>query len=139
MLAYLDSSLLLRYILHGDIAVRQALEYPRLFSSELLEIECRRTLLRCRWQQDLDDEEMVEATARLDTVLTHINLIEMSARIKKRAMEAFPLHVKTLDALHMATMLILAGEHKQETLSLFSYDRGMNLCARALGLHAALL
>jgi hypothetical protein len=51
-------------------------------------------------------------------------------------MDPFPVSVRTLDALHIATALMVADT--TDTLSLFSNDRGMNLCARSLGLTAAL-
>ena len=45
MTAYLDSSVLLRHILLGEEPIRQALALPRVASSELIEIECRRGAL----------------------------------------------------------------------------------------------
>ncbi len=71
-------------------------------------------------------------------MLTSIDLLELSAPVKKRAMEAFPIHVKTLDALHVASALQLLSEVPAETITLFSHDRTVNLCARALGFQAAL-
>jgi predicted nucleic acid-binding protein len=138
MLAYLDSSVLLRYLLLGEITLKHAQEFPRLVSSELLEIECRRVLLRCRMEGSLNDETLIEAVGRLEDVLTSIDLLELSAPVKKRAMEAFPIHVKTLDALHVASALQLLSEVPAETITLFSHDRTVNLCARALGFQAAL-
>ena len=52
-------------------------------------------------------------------------------------MGTFPLVVKTLDALHLATVILyaesLAASPESEHLLLFSHDRGMNRCAAALG------
>ena len=48
MVAYLDSSVVLRYILLGEATIRHALAFPRVVSSELIEIECRRVLHRYR-------------------------------------------------------------------------------------------
>jgi len=39
--------------------------------------------------------------------------------------------VKTIDALHLATILALAKEENE--VHVFSHDKAMNLCARALG------
>ncbi len=68
-----------------------------------------------------------------------IDLLELDAAVKKRAMEAFPVHVKTLDALHLASALQLLAEEPVEGITVFSHDHTFNLCARALGFHAALL
>ncbi len=133
MVACLDSSALLRYLLLGDAGLRHAIGFPRLASSELLEIECRRTISRCRLQNELDDRALVEALDRLGKTLEMVDLVELDGAIKRRAMESFPVVVKTLDALHLATALALAEREGETGVQLFSYDRAMNLCARAMG------
>ena len=139
MVAYLDSSVLLRYVLLGDTGLQHAMNYPGLVSSELLEIECRRTINRCRLQNELDDTSLVQALQRLDDTLEMIDLIELDSRIKSRAMGSFPVVTKTLDALHLSTVLVLAEQEEAAGIQVFSYDKAMNLCARALGFGAPLL
>jgi len=136
VVAYLDSSVLLRHILLGEEPIRHALDFPRVVSSELLEIECRRVLHRYRLAGELTDESMAVARERLDVILGGVDLLEMTMPIKQRAMDPFPVSVRTLDALHVSTALMVA--ETTDGLSLFSHDRGMNLCARSLGLTAAL-
>lgn len=138
MVAYLDSSALLGYLLLGEITLKHAQNFPRLVSSELLEIECRRVLLRCRMEGRFSDETLIEAVERLDDVLAAIDLLELSGPVKKRSMEAFPIHIKALDALHLASALQITEEVPAENITVFSHDRSFNLCARALGFHAAL-
>jgi predicted nucleic acid-binding protein len=134
MVAYLDSSVVLRHILLGDVTIRHVLEYPVVLSSELMEIECRRVLLRCRLQDDLTDETLVEAVRRLDGVLDGVELVELSPAIKRRAMESFPVSVRTLDALHLATALAIGAATDDGKVIMFSLDRAMNLGASALGM-----
>ena len=136
MVAYLDASVLLRHILLGEEPIRHALEFPRVVSSELLEIECRRVLHRCRLAGELTDEALTVARERLDEVLAGIDLLEMSMQIKQRAMDPFPVNVRTLDALHVATALMVGED--AGGVALFSHDEGMNRCARSLGINAAL-
>ena len=136
MVAYLDSSVLLRHILLGEEPIRHALEFPRVVSSELIEIECRRVLHRCRLTGELTDETLTVARERLDEVLAGIDLLEMSRQIKQRAMDPFPVNVPTLDALHVATALMVGED--AGGVALFSHDEGMNRCARSLGINAAL-
>ena len=136
MVAYLDSSVVLRHILLGEEPIRHALEFPQVVSSELLEIECRRVLHRYRLAGELTDESMAAVRGRLDAVLGGVDLLEMTKPIKQRAMDPFPVSVRTLDALHVSTALMVADT--TDGLSLFSHDRGMNLWARSLGLTAAL-
>jgi predicted nucleic acid-binding protein len=139
MVAYVDSSVLLRYILAGEVTLRQAQAFPRIVSSELLEIECRRVLLRSRIEGLLDDETLIQAASRLDEELAAFDLLELDSAVKRRAMEAFPIHVKTLDALHLASALQLLHEEPAGEIIVFSHDRQLNLCAPALGFGAALL
>ena len=136
MTAYLDSSVLLRHILLGEEPIRHALEFPRVVSSELIEIECRRVLHRCRLAGELTDEALTVARERLDEVLAGIDLLEVSRQIKHRAMAPFPVNVRTLDALHVATALMVGED--AGGVALFSHDEGMNRCARSLGITAAL-
>lgn len=133
MVAYLDSSLVLRYILSGENAIQHALECEKLISSELLEIECRRVIHRCRMQGELNDAGMETTTERLNKLLSGISLIQLSAAIKKRAMEAFPVSIKTLDALHLASALVYTEKKPEESILIFSHDEGMNRCAKILG------
>jgi len=139
MTAYLDSSVALRYILAGETTIRHVLEYPRVISSELMQIECRRVIQRARMQQELPDDGVVEAYRRLDSVLRGTDLVELSREVKLRAAESFPVVVGTLDALHLATALLWARDAAveagdTEAVHIFSHDAALNTCARTIGL-----
>ena len=133
MVGYLDSSVVLRHILLGDAGIQQVFTSNRVISSELLEIECRRVLHRYRLQGDLDDNGFIEASDRLDRVISGVSILVLSPKVKDRASDAFPVITKTLDALHLASALIFRAARPTESLLIFSYDAGMNRCARALG------
>lgn len=136
MVAYLDSSVVLRHVLNGEKAIQHALACENIIASEILEIECRRVIHRYRLQNELDDITFIYAMERLDRVLAGMSLVKLSEPIKKRAMGAFPVIIKTLDALHIATALIYSERVPYEALLLFSHDDNMNRCARALGFSA---
>lgn len=136
MVAYLDSSVVLQHVLLGEIAIEHALAYPRRVASELLEIECRRVIQGCRLTGELGDEGLADAVDRLSHVLTAVDLLDLSTDVKRRAMEAFPVVVRTLDAAHLATALLV--DRPDDRVAVFSLDEGMNRCARALGLQAPL-
>ena len=134
MVAYADSSVILRHVLLGEISIEHALEFPRVVTSELAEIECKRVIHRYSLQGNLSDETLVEATERLDRVLSGIDLLELGRSVKERAMQSFPVAIKTLDAFHVATAVLLHRE--EDAVVLFSHDTQMNRCARAMGLAA---
>jgi hypothetical protein len=63
-------------------------------------------------------------------LLDAVSYIELSPVVLARALEPFPIAVRTLDALHLATMEFLRG-HGQP-IELASYDARMLAAARAL-------
>ncbi len=136
MTAYLDSSVVLRYILKGENSIQHALACDKVVSSEVLEIECKRVMHRYRMQNELDDHTFVVAAQRLEDLLQGVALIKLSEPIKRRAMGAFPVIIKTLDALHVATAIVYGEVYSDETMLVFSHDEGMNRCASVLGLKA---
>ena len=138
MLAYLDSSVVLRHVLNGDTALHQAFAVGKVMSSELLEIECRRTIQRYRMEGLLDDTQTATVVEQLEDILRSIRILSLNSAVKRRAKGAFPVHVKTLDALHLATALVLQEREPEETILVYSYDASMNRCAKVLGLGAAL-
>lgn len=105
MVGYIDTSVLLRHILLGDSSIKQVLEAEYIISSELLEIESRRVIHRYRIDGELNDDGFLQANKRLNEVLSGISILALSPAVKNRAMGAFPVHVKTLDALHLASAL----------------------------------
>jgi predicted nucleic acid-binding protein len=136
VVAYVDSSVLLDTLLEeGSALIDHIWAGGPVYSSELLSIECRRTVLRERLGRKIDDEGLLDAFDRISLVLGRIHLVELSSRIKQRAGEAFPIHVKTLDALHLSTALAVKAEFEEETV-VFSRDQGMNRCAKLLGMSA---
>ena len=64
-------------------------------------------------------------------------MTEMSASALRRALQPFPIPVRTLDALHLATAVFLNSE--SDPVQLASFDARMLTAARALGIEAAAL
>ena len=98
-----------------------------------MEIECRRVIQRYRMEGQLDDNDLVVAMERLDKIIRGLSLIAMTVGVKKRAMGAFPVSVKMLDALHLASAISFFDSAPEETLLVFSHDLTMNRCANILG------
>lgn len=137
MVAYLDSSVLLRHILLGESGIEHVFAVEKVISSELLEIECSRVLHRYRLQNDLDDNGFIEASDRLEKVLNAVSIIRLSQKVKNRSKEAFPIIINTHDALHLSSAIIYQEERQEDSLLIFSYDTGMNRCAKSLGFKVA--
>ena len=80
---------------------------------------------------------MISHSSRARGLLARVNLTEMSDAALARALEAFPVAVRTLDALHLATMEFLRNQGESVTLA--SYDNRLLTAAQALGISTALL
>jgi len=65
-------------------------------------------------------------------LLARVTLIDLSPPVLVRALEPFPVAVRTLDALHLATIEFLRA--RGEDIELASYDRRLIAGAQALGI-----
>ena len=134
MIAYLDTSALLRLVLRESGSLdKEVRSWEGLVSSELLAVESLRTLDRLRLQGDLSVEE---AASRRETVtewLEAVDLVRLQPPILARASEPFPTPLGTLDALHLATALVWRDRMRQ-ALVVATHDRDLALAARSFGL-----
>jgi uncharacterized protein len=126
---YVDSSIALAH-LFGEARSPPALFWAEpLTSSKLLEYEV--------WNRihayGLTDSHSEAARA----LLWRVTLVEMDERVLARASEPLPVRVRTLDALHLATMVFVQA--RRQTLELASYDARLVAGARALGISLAAL
>jgi predicted nucleic acid-binding protein len=64
-------------------------------------------------------------------ILDGANLLELSPAVLIRALQPFPVPLRTLDALHLATMDFLRS-HGQ-SVAIATYDQRLGLAAQALG------
>jgi len=106
VIAYIDTSALLRIVLREPGALDELRSYDALVSSELVAVESARTIDRLRHQGALTTDE---AAARLRIVtewLEAIDLVLLPPSVLTRASEPMPMPLGTLDAVHLATALI---------------------------------
>ena len=61
-----------------------------------------------------------------------VALIELTPPVLERALDPFPTPVRTLDALHLASIAFLRA--RGQTVQLASYDERLSVGARALGI-----
>ena len=120
---YLDTSVALAQLLAEDRTPPDALWGETLVSSRLLEYE----LFVRLHARGLSKTHGVIARALVDRVA----LVELSPLVLGRALEPFPQPVRTLDALHLASMEFLRGRGR--TVTLASYDTHLTAAARRLG------
>ena len=136
MTTYLDASVVLRFILGqpGKLGSWSSIEHA--LSSDLLRVECLRTLDRLRLAGALDDDELVARRGAVHHLLRAIDLVDVSPAVLARASQPFPLPLGTLDAIHLATAL-LWKERRGEDLVLATHDRQLARAAEACGVALA--
>ena len=126
---YVDSSVLLADLFAERRSPPDRLWEEDLASSRLLTYEV--------WNRINAYGLMISHSSRARALLARVNLTEMSATALARALEPFSVAVRTLDALHLATMEFL--RNRDESVTLASYDNRLLTAAQALGISTALL
>lgn len=130
MTRYVDSSVVLR-ILFDEPERLSVWADDQPVSSELLRVECLRVVDRARMSQGLDDETASRLRADAIDLVARIALVPLSSRLLERAAEPFPTQLRTLDAIHLATALVLRDD--EPDLSFATHDRELGAAARAVG------
>ena len=121
---YVDTPVALAQLLAEDRRPPASLWGQTLVASRLLEYELW-TRLHARKLTDSHGEAAQE-------LLRRIALLELSPPVLSRALDAFPIPVRTLDALHLASCECLRT--RGQSIELASYDARMVDAARAMGL-----
>lgn len=122
-LAYLDTSAFLKLIApeRESVALERALRgWPQAVSSELLEIEARRVARRLGGG----------APALIEAAVRRVSLVPIDGLVRARAAGANPPALRTLDAIHLATALVLGPA----VGAFFAYDRALAHAASDAGL-----
>jgi len=133
LIAYLDSSVLLRVILRQPDALKEWKRVRAGVASALVEVECLRTLDRFRLVHRIADEAIARRREAVYRILETIEIVELTRAVLSRAAQPFPTSLGTLDAIHLATAILWA-EHSGESLVMATHDTTLAIAARACGL-----
>jgi predicted nucleic acid-binding protein len=132
VIAYLDTSALLRIVLREAGALDDLRTYDGLVSSELIVVESSRTLDRLRNHGALTMDEAANRAGVVNEWLEAVDLVLLRPPILSRASEPMPLPVGTLDAIHLATAL-LWRDRVGPLPQLLTHDAVLGAAARAFG------
>jgi hypothetical protein len=111
-LIYLETSVVLAHLLDEERSPRPSLWDESLVASRLLEYEAW-TVLHARRLGPAHGEA-------LRNVLARLAFLELGPSVLARALEPFPAPVRTLDALHLASIEFLRAQGQRVELA--SYD-----------------
>jgi predicted nucleic acid-binding protein len=129
---YLDTSTVLRILLRQPKPLAIWARWDRAYTSELLHVEACRVIDRLRLEGALDDDGVADARQQLGRIETAIATVALSGPVLQRAALPMATVVKTLDAIHLASALLLR-ERRGLELAFATHDPQQARAARALG------
>ncbi len=121
---YLDSSVALAYLLAEDRFPPDALWEEPLVSSRLLECEV--------WNRINAHQLQNSHGEAVRDLIGRVAMIEMAGPVLTRALQPFPVPVRTLDAIHLAAIEFIRAQ--KQSIRLASYDERLIAAARLLGI-----
>jgi predicted nucleic acid-binding protein len=124
---YLDTSVALAQLFAEDRRPPDSLWREPLVSSRLLEYEL--------WTRVNARSAARSHSDAVRDILARVSLVELAPTVLARALEPFPAPVRTLDALHLATVAYLRS--MRQPVALATYDDRMRTCAERMGLDLA--
>lgn len=132
MIAYVDSSVLLRFVLQQPDAAYELRGFDERVTSMLAEVECMCGIDAAHARGDLDPKEWEERRDVAHRQLRRMRRLMPSRSVLRRAGEPLPGPLRPLDAIHLATALSWR-ERRAPELVFATHDRRQARAARALG------
>jgi predicted nucleic acid-binding protein len=133
VIAYIESSVVLRLVLGQPAALQEWRALDRGVASALVEVECLRTLDRVRLAAGLPETDLARRRETVFRILEALEVVEPTRPVLRRAAQPLPVALGTLDAIHVATAL--AWREATDTELVFAtHDLRLATAARALGL-----
>jgi uncharacterized protein len=133
MIAYVDSSVLLRVALGQANALPEWRDIERGVSSALVTTESLRTLDRVRLRVNLSDIEVARRRATILSLIDSLELVEIDSVVLDRAAQPMPTELGTLDAIHLASALLWKDALGDDPV-MATHDKALALAAQAHGL-----
>ena len=131
MNVYVDSSVLLRVVLGEPDRLRIWPTITNAVSSELIRLECLRTIDRARIRLGLEDARIAKYRADVLEAVDAFTLVALDSSVLERASEPFPTALGSLDAIHLASALLVRDNFGE--LALATHDDELGIAAQATG------
>jgi predicted nucleic acid-binding protein len=132
VIAYVDSSVVARFVMRQPDRLTELASFEQRLTSQLTQLECLRALDRARIAEGLASDEILARSLVLFEQLRRMKRVSVSRSVLERGGSSFPLPVKALDAVHLATALQLR-DRGQFDLVFATHDRQQGKAALALG------
>lgn len=132
MIAYVDSSVILRFVLQQPDSLMALLDCDDRVTSFLTEVECMGAIEATRLRRQLSIDESDERRQVAYRHLRRMRRLTPSLSILRRAGESYPIALKAINAVHLATALMWR-DRRAPDLVFATHDRELGSAAAALG------
>ena len=128
---YVDSSVLLRVVLGERARLREWATMTSATASELIRLECLRTVDRARIRLGLGDEAVATHRASILEAVGAFSLVPVDGSVLDRASAPFPTLIGSLGAIHLASAM--AAREIIPDLAFATHDVELGRAARSVG------
>lgn len=132
MIAYLDSSVLLRIILNQEPKLKEFTQIEKAVTSKILKTECLRAIDRINLTDFLTEQDYLQALELLYENFDKIEFIDVSDLLLNRACISLPFPLGTLDAIHLVSAIYWQEKNKYD-LKFLTHDMNLGKVAKING------
>jgi predicted nucleic acid-binding protein len=131
MTVYVDTSVVVRVLLREPNPVGIWGQWNKAYSSALWRVEALRTVDRLRLTHEISDAEVAELVREIQITHETFAIHPVTNQILQRASDTFPTVVGMLDAIHLATALLIREIEKLDFV--LTHDSQLATAAISLG------
>ena len=106
MIAYIDSSVLMRVVLREPDALAEWGALAHGVTSVITKIESHRAIDRLWHHEQLSEDDVAEKRLILSAFLPRFDIRDLDAAVIEIASKPLPVPLRTLDAIHLATAML---------------------------------
>jgi predicted nucleic acid-binding protein len=132
VIAYLDPSVILSRLFNQKPEFHHWDQITHAVTSELLVLECKRTIDRAVKQSAISSEKHLQLLRSLQTVLDGVSLIRLTPTVLDRAAQPFSFVIRTLDAIHLVSAQLYEEEKRDGTV-FCTHDAQLRTAAGLVG------
>ncbi len=132
MMAYVDASVLLRFVLEQPRPLTEVEGFDDLVTSTLAQSECLRAVDNARLRGEIGEDEYVPRRRAVFEKVKRLERVFVTHEILGRVDAPFPVPIGTLDAIHVATALVRRDRGVPD-LVFATHDHQQGKAAQMLG------
>jgi predicted nucleic acid-binding protein len=134
VIAYLDSSVLLRIVLREPNPLREWDLLTLGITSTLTKVESARAMHRLVLLRVFEDDDLLEKQREIADILRRLDYVPLTLPVLDHAARPLPAVLGALDAIHLATAILYRASQPSDERPIFfaTHDEQLARAARAL-------